>query len=86
VLARFFNPWVGDDYWDGMGGNEYCVLVLGASAYCSSRNCPHFDECTSEDNQDSSAFNDQCPHAEIDSDIVLGLIMGNAFEQWKNGR
>jgi hypothetical protein len=72
--ARFFNPWVGDDYWDGMGGNEYCVLVLGASAYCSSRNCPHFDECTSEDNQDSSAFNDQCPHAEIDSDGQATLL------------
>ena len=66
--ARFFNPWIGNNYRDGLGNNEYCVLVLGASVYCSFRGkCPHFDECTSGDNQDSSEFNNDCPFPEKDS-------------------
>jgi len=79
TASRYFNPWIGDNYWEGIGSNKFCVLVLGASVYCTHdgkrtykgekiERCPHFDECTSSDNQDSSEFNDDCPFPETDSD------------------
>ena len=66
MSARFFNPWIGGNYSDGMGSNGYCVLVLGASLYCDQdgkrkERCQYFDECTNGDIKDSSAFNDRCP-------------------------
>ena len=66
MSARFFNPWVGDHYADGIGPNEYSILVLGASAYCPRNNCMYFCECTSDDEQDSSNYNDCCPYPESD--------------------
>ena len=79
TASRFFNPWIGDNYWEGIGSNKFCVLVLGASVYCTHdgnhtykgekvERCPHFEECTNGDNQDSSEFNDDCPFPETDSD------------------
>ena len=79
MSARFFNPWVGDNYWEGLGDNKHRVLVLGASVYCTfngtdNERCPHFDECTDEDAQDSSAFNDCCPHPDYDDDGQAQLL------------
>ena len=69
MSERFFNPFVGDKYWDGIGNNDYCVLVLGASVYCNHQSkCSHYDKCTREDNKDSSGFNFDCPVPEYDSD------------------
>lgn len=73
MSTRFFNPWIGDNYWEGIGRNEYCVLVLGASVYCAfngkrKQRCHHYNECTSSSNQDSSEFNYDCPFPETNSE------------------
>ena len=78
MSARFFNPYVGAKYRDGLGNNKYSVLVLGASVYCTydgkqtykgkkKERCHYFEECTSEYIKDSSPFNKLCPHPEWDS-------------------
>lgn len=73
--ARFFNPWIGVNYRKGLGKTEYCILVLGASVYCSfngikNEPCPHFDKCTDEKTQDSSAFNNCCPYPDYDGQLL----------------
>lgn len=57
---RFFQPFKGTEYDKGISGKK--VLVLGASFYCTIKDCKFFNECTSPDNKDSSKFNDQCPY------------------------
>lgn len=89
MSVRFFNPWVGDHYYEGVGSNAYHVLILGASVYCTfnglkNERCPHFDECTDEDTQDSSAFNDCCPHPDHDDD-GQALMLEDSPANWFRG-
>lgn len=45
-MERYFNPFVGKRYQQGIGGKR--VLVLGASFYCNMTDCRHFYFCTEE--------------------------------------
>lgn len=58
-MERFFTPFVGEHYQQGVHGKK--VLVLGASFYCNVVNCPHFAQCTNTELKDSSSCNDCCP-------------------------
>lgn len=63
--SRFFKPFVGEKYNEGINGKK--ILVLGASFYCDKngqkgkRNCPFFAECTDPNRKDSSKFDTTCP-------------------------
>lgn len=67
MTKRFFNPYIGSHYQDGLINNKK-VLVLGASHYClydsSSKtfNCPVWEECTSYESKDSSKYDLCCPY------------------------
>lgn len=57
---RFFNPFVGTKYDEGIHGKK--VLVLGASFYCNwDGKCNFFAECTNPILKDSSKFDNICP-------------------------
>ena len=62
--SRFFKPFVGPKYDEGICGKK--ILVLGASFYCDKngqkgkRNCPFFAECTDPVKKDSSKFDTTC--------------------------
>lgn len=56
---RFFEPFVGLHYKEGIRGKK--VLVLGASFYCTNNECVFFNECTNPDKKDSSRFDSICP-------------------------
>lgn len=55
----FFKPYVGSEYHKGINGKK--VLVLGASFYCSKKECQFFAECTNPVQKDSSKFDTCCP-------------------------
>ena len=57
---RFFEPFVGSHYKEGIRGKR--VLVLGASFYCTNNECVFFNECTNPEKKDSSRFDSICPH------------------------
>lgn len=63
-MNRFFTPFVGSKYDEGICGKK--ILVLGASFYCNKngengqRKCPFFDECTNTETKDSSKFDAIC--------------------------
>lgn len=59
MSKRFFNPFVGKDYYEGIRGKK--VLVVGASFYCPEANCPYHGLCTDAKKKDSSAFDMKCP-------------------------
>lgn len=67
MTKKFFNPYIGTRYQEGLINNKK-VLVLGASHYClydsSSKtfNCPVWEECTSCKSKDSSKFDLCCPY------------------------
>ena len=56
---RFFKPFIGKNYNIGINGKR--VLVLGASFYCTSENCPFFKKCTDVEKRDSSEYDKKCP-------------------------
>jgi len=56
---RFFEPFVGDKYQEGINGKK--ILVVGASFYCNHTKCQFFLKCTNTENKDSSQFDDKCP-------------------------
>ena len=64
AMNRFFKPFVGTKYEEGICGKK--ILVLGASFYCNKngengqRKCPFFDECTNTETKDSSKFDAIC--------------------------
>ena len=58
-MKRFFEPYVGDHYNEGIRGKK--ILVLGASFYCGVHDCPFFTKCTSTEQKDSSFYNAICP-------------------------
>ena len=57
---RFFKPFVGARYKDGIQGKR--VLVLGASFYCLKEQCEFFRQCTDTEKKDSSEFDEKCPY------------------------
>ena len=65
MSSRFFKPFVGEKYNEGINGKK--ILVLGASFYCNKngqngqKNCPFFAECTDVVKKDSSKFDTTCP-------------------------
>ena len=56
---RFFKPYVGDFYDQGINGKR--ILVVGASFYCSRQECIYFSECTSTELKNSSIYDEICP-------------------------
>lgn len=63
-MKRFFTPFVGDNYQQGIRNKK--VLVLGASFYCNKQDCPFFSDCTNTEKKDSSAYNEKCPYYQKD--------------------
>ena len=65
--TKFFNPYIGSHYEEGLVNNKK-VLVLGASHYCTYGpsstvfSCPFWHECTSKESKDSSKFDMCCPY------------------------
>lgn len=56
---RFFKPFLGRHYHEGISGKK--VLVIGNSFYCShQQDCRYFKECTDITRKDSSRFDDIC--------------------------
>lgn len=58
-MKAFFQPYIGEQYAQGIQGKK--ILVLGASFYCNRVKCPHFASCTSIVLKDSSVYDNQCP-------------------------
>jgi len=58
-MKKFFNPYIGSQYEKGICGKK--VLVLGASFYCNHEDCCFFQDCTDEQNKDSSDYDSKCP-------------------------
>lgn len=61
---RFFKPFVGAKYRQGINGKR--ILVIGSSFYCDHNGinkpkCPYFSECTNPMLKDSSKFDKICP-------------------------
>lgn len=59
MQERFFTPFVGSHFREGVRGKK--ILVLGASFYCDVVSCPHYSKCTDVSEKDSSACNNSCP-------------------------
>lgn len=59
MSKRFFKPFVGKLYHEGIQGKR--VLVLGASFYCNKTDCQFFKQCTDVNKKDSSAYDSICP-------------------------
>ena len=68
---HFFEPFVGDNYSEGINGKR--VLVLGASFYCNQdgvsvdketgevkEKCPFYDDCAI--NQNTEKYDGKCPY------------------------
>ena len=64
-MNRFFKPFVGSNYQEGINGKK--ILVLGASFYCNKDGkdgrikCKFFEQCTDPAKKDSSKFDRTCP-------------------------
>lgn len=59
MAERFFQPYIGEHYWEGVNGKK--ILVLGASFYCKEVKCPYFTKCTDVEEKDSSKYDELCP-------------------------
>ena len=79
--SRFFNPFKGEKYDEGICGKK--LLVLGASFYCDKKSCKYFDVCTDIINKDSSKFDTICPEYSKDEKNPLKLSEepSNAIEE-----
>ena len=89
----FFKEYVGDSYWNGLGGRR--VLVLGESMFCDKdgqrdhRRCPFFQVCTDLKTKNSSAFDKKCPYSEVPlseavRDNVKSFLSGSAVGDIKS--
>lgn len=67
-MNRFFTPFVGSKYKEGVCGKK--ILVLGASFYCNSFDCQYFSKCTNTKTKDSSAYNALCPDYECSEKLL----------------
>lgn len=67
---RFFKPYEGERYEEGINGKK--VLVLGASFYCD-KDCKYRANCTDPVNRDSSSFDEICPEYNNDPNNRLKL-------------
>ncbi len=56
---RFFQPYVGSKYEEGLKGKR--VLVIGASFYCPEVGCVFYEKCTDVKRKDSSLYDSSCP-------------------------
>ncbi len=63
-MNRFFNPFVGSKYEEGICGKK--ILVLGASFYCNKFECQYFSKCTNPESKNSSDYNKKCPYPECE--------------------
>lgn len=68
MTKRFFKPFVGDRYQEGINGKK--ILVVGASFYCDKTECKFFNQCTSCDRKDSSDFDKMCPVYSEDAKVL----------------
>lgn len=59
MKKKFFYPYVGCHYLEGINGKK--ILVLGASFYCNKTGCQYFKRCTDRDKKDSSEYDLICP-------------------------
>ena len=57
--TRFFNPFVGNKYKEGINGKR--ILVVGASFYCNRVDCQFFTRCTDVGLKNSSPYDNCCP-------------------------
>lgn len=57
--SKFFIPFVGSKYQEGINGKK--ILVVGASFYCTQTSCRFFFKCTNVQTKDSSPYDDICP-------------------------
>ncbi len=65
---RFFNPFVGENYYKGINGKK--ILVVGASFYCKHNKCKFFSECTDDESKDSSSFDAKCPEYAVSGKLL----------------
>lgn len=68
MSRRFFTPFVGKHYHEGVRGKK--VLVLGASFYCNQTDCRFFEHCTDVNKKDSSAYDSICPTYAKDNKLL----------------
>ena len=86
-MNRFFTPFVGSKYEEGICGKK--ILVFGASFYCNKNGengqgrCPFFDECTNTETKDSSAYNEKCPFPENEGKNLSDYPTTAIEEQYK---
>ena len=59
MKKRFFRPFVGKRYNEGIRGKK--ILVLGASFYCPNTECKFYDQCTDVVKKDSNSCDANCP-------------------------
>ncbi|MBQ0089015.1 MAG: hypothetical protein KBT27_06760 [Prevotellaceae bacterium] len=60
MKKRFFKPYVGSKYDEGIHRKK--ILVIGASFPCELESCPFYTECTDEEKMDSSKYDEICPY------------------------
>lgn len=87
AMNRFFKPFVGTKYEEGICGKK--ILVLGASFYCDKNGengrmkCPFFSVCTNTDMKDSSAYDEKCPYPECEGKHLSDYPTTAIEEQYK---
>ena len=59
IQYRFFEPFVGKHYTDGI--NKKRILVLTSQVYCDNESCPFFFHCTSVLLKHSHPYEKKCP-------------------------
>lgn len=70
MKSSFFKPNVGSKYFsEGFLGKR--ILVIGASFYCTRKECPFFSKCTDEGKKDSSEFDAICPEYNKGEHLLL---------------
>lgn len=82
--SRFFRPYVGEKYETGINGKK--ILVVGASFYCTTIDCPFFADCTDVVKKDSSKYDKIC-HDYINKNLLLSEEpwheIGNGYRTYK---
>jgi len=68
MKTRFFKPYIGYKYQEGIKGKK--ILVLGASFYCPNTKCKLYNSCTNVEKKDSSASDLTCPVYQQDGKVL----------------
>lgn len=66
--TRFFKPYIGCKYQEGINGKK--ILVLGASFYCPNTKCKLYNCCTNVEKKDSSSCDATCPIYNPDGKVL----------------